>query len=223
MVVEDHADYRAGIKLALETTSDIRLAGLFSTAESALLHLQNCHSAKQPNVILLDINLPGLSGLGSMRWIRAYAPRAKIIVLTQSDKEADLMTAISQGASGYLLKSATIDQITEGIRTVMAGGASLDARMAQYLLTTLRKQAPQLIGKDLLTRREVEILSLLSEGLLKKEISERLGISTATVSTHVSHIYEKLNVQNAPAAISTAFQAGILPVIRAQAQLDIDQ
>jgi len=211
MMVEDHPDYREGISLALETVPDINLIGSYSTAERALQVLQNARVGQTPEVLLLDLNLPGISGLESIRWIKEYAPKTRIIVLTQSDQEEDVMKAISLGVAGYLLKSATLNKITNGIRTVAKGGASLDSKMAKYILETLRKLPPKREIENLLTKREIEVLTLLSEGLLKKQISNELGISNATVSTHVSHIYDKLDVKNAPSAISAAFQAGILP------------
>ncbi len=212
MMVEDHPDYRSGIELALETESDIELRGTFSTAEGALQRLQDPSSFLAPDVLLLDLNLPGISGLEAIRWIKEYSSKTKIIVLTQSDQEADVMKAIESGASGYLLKSSSLTQITDAIRTVSNGGATIDPKMATYILEMLRKQPPKSKLEHALTKREIEVLEHLSKGLLKKQISDKLGISNATVSTHVSHIYEKLEVQNAPAAISTAFQAGILPI-----------
>lgn len=211
-MVEDHPDYREGIELALETEERIDLQNTYSTAEAALQALQDPAKHPGPDVLLLDLNLPGISGLEAIRWIKEYSPKTKIIVLTQSDQQADIMKAIKSGASGYLLKSSSLSQITSAIQTVTDGGASIDPKMATYILESFRTQPPKLSIEHTLTKREIEVLELLSKGLLKKQISEKLGISNATVSTHVSHIYEKLEVQNAPAAISTAFQAGILPV-----------
>lgn len=212
-MVEDHPEYRSGVELALDTEDDIKLRSTFSTAEGALQRLQDPSAQCCPDVLLLDLHLPGISGLEAIRWIKEYSPKTKIIVLTQSDHEADVMRAIESGASGYLLKSSTLTQITDAIRTATNGGATIDPKMATYILDTLRKQPTKQHNSGIsLTKREMEVLELLSQGLLKKQISDQLGISTPTVSTHVSHIYEKLEVQNAPAAITTAFKAGILPV-----------
>ncbi len=208
-MVEDHPEYRDGVMLALETETDIELIRIFGTAEAALRTLQYPKEGQNPDVILLDLNLPGMDGLEALPWLRDYVPKAKVIILTQSDREADVLTAISAGAAGYLLKSATLEQITEGIRTVMEGGASLDANMASFILNNFQKIPLKIKMKISLSKRELETLTLLSEGLSKKEISEKLNISTATVATHVAHIYEKLNVQNAPAAVTKAFRLGI--------------
>lgn len=211
MLVEDHAGYRETISVVLENQADMELAGQFGTAEIALRTLQDQAGDNLPDVILLDLNLPGMSGLEAIPWIRKYAPETEIIILTQSDKAAEVRRAISEGASGYLLKSATVKQITEGILTVVDGGASLDPEVARFVLNELRNQtAPQATGKPL-SERELEILELLSEGLAKKDIAARLDIAVTTVAYHVKHIYEKLNVSNAPAAIGKAYRSGILP------------
>lgn len=211
MLVEDHTGYRETIAIALEQKDNMELIGQFGTAEIALRSLQGAAEDKLPDVILLDINLPGFSGLESMPWILEYAPKARIIVLTQSDNVADIKLAISEGAAGYLLKSATLDEITEGIETVVQGGASLDSEVALYILNSLRNTSPQSEPDKALSDRELETLELIGEGLAKKEIADRLNISITTVAYHVKHIYEKLNVPNAPAAISRAHRLGLLP------------
>ncbi len=210
-MVEDHPDYREGIRFALETVNDIELIHTFGTAERALRNVQDADKSTTPDVILVDLNLPGMSGLEAIPWFKQYAPNTHLIVLSQSDKEADVLQAISAGASGYLLKNASLDEITDGIRTVMSGGATLDAGIAKYILSALQGKPLQSTESITLSDREMEVLGLIGEGLLKKEISDRLKISMPTVATHVRHIYEKLEVQNAPAAISKAFRTGLLP------------
>lgn len=212
MIVEDHPEYRAMVELALEKEPGMELAGQFGTAESALRSLEERREPRIPDVILLDLNLPGIAGLEAIPRFKPVVPDARIIILTQSDREADVLKAITLGAAGYLLKSATVSQITDGIRTVMGGGASLDASVATFILGTLRAKLPTQQLEQLLTDRELEVLTLLADGLVKKEIADRLNISTTTVVSHVARIYEKFNVQNAPAAIAKAFQSGILPI-----------
>lgn len=210
MMVEDNPDYGDAIRIALETEADIELISTFGTAERAVQSLQVRDQHKDPDVILLDLNLPGISGLDALPYFRRYIPVAKIIVLTQSDQESDVLSAISGGASGYLLKAATLSQITEGIRTVVNGGASLDANVARYILSVLQNKPRKADLKITLSSREMEILTLLCEGLLKKEIADQLDISIPTVATHVRHIYEKLEVKNAAAAVHKAHRLGIL-------------
>lgn len=213
MLVEDHAGYREVITMALKREKDIELTAQFGTAEIALRKLQEIPKQDLPDLILLDLNLPGMSGLKAQPWFSEYAPEAKIIVLTQSDRKSDVLTAISQGASGYLLKSATVQQIKDGIYAVMNGGASLDPGMAKHILDSMKENTGTQdadIAK-IITDREREVLSLISEGLVKKEIADKLNISVSTVVDHVRHIYEKLDVQNAPSAISKAYKSGLLP------------
>ena len=210
MLVEDHASYRAAIIAILEQTENMEVHSQFGTAEIALRSLQPPTTDPLPDVILLDLNLPGMSGLETIPWIRKYAPDVQIIILTRSDNTADVQCAISEGADGYLLKSATLKEITEGIETVAEGVASLDPDVARYILNTLRRKSTQPQPKKALSTREMEILELLGEGLLKKEIADRLQITPPSVATYVRRIYEKLEVQNAASAINKAYRSGIL-------------
>ena len=116
MLVEDHAGYRETIAIALEQSDNMQLGSQFGTAEIALRKLQETASPKQPDIILLDLNLPGMSGLEALQWIKQHSPETRIIVLTQSDKKADVLSAIHSGANGYLLKSAPIEEITKGMQ-----------------------------------------------------------------------------------------------------------
>jgi two-component system, NarL family, nitrate/nitrite response regulator NarL len=206
IMVEDHPEYREGIALALEAEPDIQLTDQFGMAEQALKVLEHDTTA---DVVLLDLNLPEMSGLEAIPWIKQYCPKIKIIILSQSDNEANILNAIHLGADGYLLKESTLDQIISGIRAVVKGGASLDPNVAQFILNTIQTKVPNPNSDPLLSEREIEILRLLSEGLMKKDISERLDIGITTVATHVRRIYEKLEVPNAPAAISKAYKTGI--------------
>lgn len=208
MLVEDNRAYRLGIASALEDQPEMELSSQFGTAEVALRDLQDSDSP--PDLILLDLNLPGMSGLEALPIIREYQPKIKIIILTQSDRQKDILTCIIAGANGYLLKSAGTTQIRDGIQNVLNGGASLDPIVAKLIIETVQSKSPKSQENNPLSEREIEVLRLLSEGKVKKEISTALNISTFTVATHVRHIYEKFDVQNAPAAISKAYRSGIL-------------
>ncbi len=210
MLIEDNAEYREVIKLALEDHPEIELTQCHGTAETALRSLYTTSAAARPQLILLDLNLPGMSGLEALPRFRRELPATRIMILTQSDSEADVLRAISRGASGYLLKSASLQQITDGIRDVMDDGASLDKGVAQFILHTLQQKLPKKDLKNLLSERELEVLTLISEGLVKKEIADQLKIGYTTVDTHVGHIYEKLGVRNAPAAVAKAFKLGLI-------------
>lgn len=209
MLVEDHAGYREVIARALKSEEQIELISQFGTAEIALRSLQDMSTRNEPDLVLLDLNLPGLSGLEALPFLKQAIPGAETIILTQSDKEADILKAISLGAKGYLLKSSTANQIRDGIKTVMNGGASLDPRVARFILETLGAYPQKSALEKELSERELEVLSLLAEGLVKKEIAAKLGIGVATVVDHVRHIYEKLDVQNAPSAIHRAHRLGL--------------
>ncbi|MGJ8673510.1 response regulator [Rubritalea sp.] len=211
MLVEDHPKYRATIEMALKLESDMHLCGTFGAAEVALRSLPDLGSRALPDIVLLDLNLPGMSGLEALPWFKKYLPSASVIVLTQSEAPADVFHALQQGAAGYLLKSSTVNQIKDSIRTVKEGGASLDPKVAVYILDQWKKAPQSSEVEKSLSERELEILKLLGQGLVKKEIGDLLGIGYGSVATYIRRIYEKLNVVNAPAAIDKAYRAGILP------------
>lgn len=212
ILVEDNPEYRHVIQFALEDDPSIELVDQFGTAELALRSIQNSASRTMPDIVLLDLNLPRMSGIEALPWFHKYASDLPVIILTQSDKEEDIFNAIQNGADGYLLKSAGIDDITDAIHAVHAGEAILDRKLATFILKVLRKKRPskKSIPKDL-SARELEVLTLLGHGEIKKEIAGSLGISVNTVAKHIRNIYEKLNVANAPAAIHTAHHLGLFP------------
>ena len=211
MLVEDHPKYRKVIEMALEDDPDMEVIDILGAAEIALRRVQDRPGRDAPDVVLLDLNLPGMSGLEALPWLKKYIPDTNVIVLTQSDAEADVLRAIQEGATGYLLKSSTVRQIKEGIRTVMDGGSTLDGKVAKFMMAAWNKGDSKDVMESALSQRELEILTLISEGLVKKEIGDRLNIGYGSVATYTRRIYEKLEVVNAPAAISKAYQHGILP------------
>lgn len=216
MLVEDHPEYREVIQLALEDEPGIELTDQVGSSERAISVLQHREQSALPDIVLLDLNLPGISGLDVLPKLREILPDGKVIVLTQSGNEADVMMAIQLGASGYLLKSSTVTQIVDAIRTVAGGGATLDSGVAKFVLSRLQaltQSQPDEILKAL-SQRELEILKLLSEGFVKKEVARQLDISVSSVATYIRRIYEKLDVQNAPAAVSKAYRLGIFPANR---------
>ena len=198
MLVEDDPEYRHVIQFALRNDSELELISQFASAEQALSRLQNPSNRMQPDVVLLDLNLPGISGLDALPKLTRRIPESKVIVLTQSDNEADVLRAIKRGATGYLLKSASVQEIRSGIQDAMAGGAALDPKMARYIVNAVKnRDAPNQDNSDL-SERETEILLLIAEGKARKEISGKLQISVKTVDNHIAHIFEKLHVANAP-------------------------
>ncbi|MDF7809494.1 response regulator transcription factor [Pontiellaceae bacterium B12219] len=209
MLVEDSPEFREVMAFGLSDEPDMEIVDQFNTADAALRSLENAPQSTMPDLILLDLNLPGISGLEAVPRFKTCAPKTEIIILTESEREADVLSAISSGAVGYLLKESSLANITEGIRTVMDGGASLDPVMARYLLNNQSRYSLQKEGTTQLSVREAQILNLLAEGKLQKQIADELSISPKTVGFHIGHIYEKLEVQNAPAAIHKAHYLGI--------------
>lgn len=209
MLIEDSQQYTEAIRMALEEEPDLDLNVCFGTMEIALRSL-NRKTVPDPDVILLDLRLPGRGGLEAVEDLLKLLPEVKIIILTQSDEEEDVLKAITLGASGYLLKSSRVSEITSGIRAVVSGGASLDTNIAKFVIKSLKSYLPTKELERALSERELEILTLLGEGLVKKEIAERLSIGYTTVDTHVRHVYTKLHVRNAPEAIGKAYCLGLL-------------
>jgi DNA-binding NarL/FixJ family response regulator len=211
MLVEDSPAYRTVIECTFSNETELELISQFASAEGALQTLQTPAPDTIPHVILLDLNLPGMSGIEALPAFKQQLPDTKVIVLTQSGRESDVLAAIQAGASGYLLKSASLQQLKEAIQNVVNGGASLDPEVALFILDSLRKSPPKAEPEKLLSPREIEILTLTGSGLLKKEIADKLDISHRTVATHIERIYQKLNVPNAPAAIHKAHHLGLFP------------
>lgn len=209
LLVEDSPAYQDVVAFGLSEEPDIEIAGQFTTADAALRFLKGLTESELPELILLDLNMPGISGLQAIPQFKTCAPNTEIIVLTESEKESDILTAIQSGAVGYLLKESTLDQITNGIRTVMDGGASLDPAMARYILDNQKHDKGLAKKQSILSPREMEILTRLAEGLAQKQIADELSISPKTVDFHIGHIYKKLNAKNAPAAVAKAYQSGI--------------
>lgn len=216
ILVEDHPEYRESLELALNWETDMQVTGQFGTAEQALQHLQALPLAEQPDLVLLDLNLPSMSGLEAIPWLQQYATKIKIIVLSQSNQEADVLTAISAGIDGYLLKGANQQALSTAIRNVVAGDATLDPSVAKFILNKIKTERPNEPVKVSLSDRELETLVLLSEGLPKKEIADRLNVTPHTVACYTKRVYNKLNAVNAPAAINRAYETGILPLERNQ-------
>ena len=210
-VIEDNHAYREVLQLAFERDASVKLHSEFGTAEIALRELEKTQT--KPDLILLDLNLPGMSGLDALPALLELCPQTKILILSQSDAPQDILRAISRGAHGYLLKSTSIKRITEHIASTCAGGASLDPGVARYLVERLKgEDTPATKAQDVqeLSKREYEVLQLLADGKVKKEIADHLSISYATVDTHIRHIYHKLDAHNAPGAVSIAHRLGLI-------------
>lgn len=199
-IVEDDDLYRASVVALIEQTERLRCAGAFGTCEAALKALDE---QPVPDIVLMDLSLPGMSGTEGISHIKALVPTTEIIVLSIHRDHDRVFEAIRAGATGYLLKTASAGRIVEAINEVRRGGAPINAHIARRVLHLFAELARprQHYG---LTQREREILELMNEGLAKKEIAERLFLSYYTIDTHVKNIYTKLHVHSRAEAVLKA-------------------
>jgi DNA-binding NarL/FixJ family response regulator len=188
LVVDDHPIVREGLVSVLSDEPDFEVAGSASSADQAVIQT----ASSRPDVVLLDLNLPGTSGLEATRRIVAAAPETAVLILTMVDDDDSVMAALRVGARGYLLKGAFQEEVLAALRTVAAGGAVFGPGVA---VRVLRGDKAQRLGADL-TEREAETLALIAEGRSNAEIATTLGISVKTVQNHVSHVLVKLQVRD---------------------------
>jgi DNA-binding NarL/FixJ family response regulator len=197
LLVDDHLVVRSGLRALLGTQPDIEVVAEAASGEEALQLLEQC----PVSVVVMDLAMgPGMDGIEAIRKIRGRNPRQAILVFTTYDSDADIVRAVDAGAMGYLLKDAAPDEIFAAIRAAVQGKSVMSAPVASRLFQQLRNP------DGILTPREAELLSLLTEGLSNRELGQRLFISEATVKTHLAHIYAKLGVDTRAAAIATAIR-----------------
>ncbi len=201
-LVEDHADSRNILARVLNQSATIRCPCTFATCEEALSALQR---EPRPDVILLDVGLPGMNGIEGIRHFKTAAPDTHIIILTVYDDQDKVFSAICAGASGYLLKTADEEAIAAAIQDVLEGGAPITPRVARLVLNMF---AARSYG---LSEREREVLDLMVRGLVKKEIADRLGLSYHTVDNHLRSIYVKLQVHTRGGAVAKALSEHLIP------------
>jgi DNA-binding NarL/FixJ family response regulator len=201
-LVEDNHTFRNTIARVLNQVEDLECPQHFSNSEEALRALVE---GTVPDVILVDVELPGLDGIAAVQRIKAISPATRIIMLTVFDDHDKILRAVCAGASGYLLKTSPVEKIVESIRDVYAGGAPMTPRVARSVLEMFsRLLVPhQDYG---LTAREQKILELMAQGLLKKEIADQLALSYHTVDTHLRNIYAKLHVNTRTGAVAKALR-----------------
>ncbi len=199
MIVDDHAVFRSGLSAFLAAYDDLELVGDVRTGEEAV---QLCPQV-QPDVVLMDLALPGMDGAEATQAIRECCPQTRVLVLTSFKDEALVQKALRAGAIGYLIKDVQADELAEAIRLANAGQSTLSPEAAQALLRAA-SQPPQL-GHDL-SDREREVLALLVKGLNNTEIAKQLVVSPSTVKHHVSHILSKLDAANRAEAVALAVQ-----------------
>jgi DNA-binding NarL/FixJ family response regulator len=201
-LVEDNHSFRHTVVKLLKEVEDFDCDRDFANSEEALADLAR---GNPPDVILLDVELPGLNGLEAVKQIRFLAPSTRVVMLTVFDDHDKIFKAICAGASGYLLKTSSVEKIIESIREARAGGAPMTPRVARSVLDMFAKiSSPR---QDYgLTPREQNILELMTHGLIKKEIADQLSLSYHTVDTHLRNIYTKLHVHTRTGAVSKALK-----------------
>jgi DNA-binding NarL/FixJ family response regulator len=202
LIVDDHPLFREGLVHALGTEEGFRIVGEAADGQEALaLWLRH-----RPDVTLVDVSMPGLDGISLVHKLRSAHPHAKVLMLTSSEDQDDVLAALDAGAAGYITKGVRYMELKAAIREVHAGGQPIGEALAKRM-TAHRQDSP-------LTPREMVVLRMLSDGLGHVEIAERLDISERTARAHVAAIREKLGAANAAQAIAKAFARGLLATDR---------
>ncbi|MEQ1897072.1 MAG: response regulator transcription factor [Vicinamibacterales bacterium] len=198
LCVDDHWIVRQGIAALIGEEPDMEVVGSAATGEEAEVLFRTC----RPDVVLMDLQLPGQSGLDTIRAIRGKAPDARIIVLTMYQGEEDIFRALREGAATYLLKDSLFDDLANLIRDVHAGAVRLPPEVEARLEERRTHKAP--------SARELEVIELIAQGMRNKEIAAHLGISEETVIVHIRHLFSKLGVQDRTAALGVAVRRGLI-------------
>jgi DNA-binding NarL/FixJ family response regulator len=203
LVADDHPIVRAGIVALLSDAEDVQVVDAVADGETAVA----AAVATRPDIVLMDLRMPGLDGTEATGRITAALPATRVVVLTTYESDDAILEAITAGASGYLLKAAPEAEILAGLRSVASGGTVMAPAIAAALARGIRQQqaAPRL------SDREREVLALVAQGLSNPEIGRRLHVTEATVKTHLLHAFEKLGVSDRTRAVTRAMELGLLP------------
>ncbi len=195
-LVEDTESFRKGIAAMLDQADGFECVAKFSSAEEAVNQMMDY----KPDVVLMDIGLPKMSGIEAIKALKTITPTIRILMLTVFDDDEKIFSALEAGASGYLLKSTPPEKILDAIRDVKNGGSAMSAQVARRVIEYFQKPSLPKEAFDL-TAREKELLNYLAKGYTYKEIGNKLFLSEHTVRTHIHHIYEKLHVRNRAEAL----------------------
>ncbi|MFC0545631.1 response regulator [Kutzneria chonburiensis] len=201
LIVDDHPVVRNGLHGMFAGDPEFDVVGEAADGAEAVAYAQ----ALDPDVVLMDLRMPGMDGVAAIRKLATLAIRAKVLVLTTYDTDSDVLPAIEAGATGYLLKDTPRAELLRAVRAAARGEAVLSPTVATKLLGQVRAPA-----KDDLSKRELEVLALIAKGATNREAAAKLFISEATVKTHLLHLYAKLGVSDRAAAVATAFERGLL-------------
>ncbi len=200
-IIEDHNDFRQGLAYLISASDGFECVDTFVSAEEGIDGLTG-----KEDVLLLDINLPSMSGIEAIPLIRERFPNLKIIMLTIFDDDDNIMNAILAGADGYLLKKTAPPQVLNSLKTCIAGGSPMTPGIAKKVLSLFKKHIPVKNDDFSLTQREMEILNLLVDGWENQAIADKLFISVQTVRNHIRHIYDKLQVHSKSQAVVKAIR-----------------
>lgn len=201
LIVDDHPVVRDGLRGMFSGDSSYEVAGEAADGAEAVALAERL----RPDVILMDLHMPGMDGVNAIRELVKRDSASRILVLTTYDQDSYVLPAIEAGATGYLLKDTPREDLMQAVRNVAEGKTVLSPSVAGRLVSQVR--SPQ---REVLSQREMEILRLVAAGTTNREIARSLFISEATVKTHLLHIYEKLGVPDRAAAVSAAYQRGLL-------------
>lgn len=200
-LVEDDPRIRQGLSFLVGGSPGFSWVGDFGNGEDALARLP----ALAPDVILMDINLPGMSGIQCIRQLKQLLPPSQLVMLTVLEDHERIFESLAAGASGYLLKNTPPARLLEAIREVHNGGAPMSAQIARSVVETFRQPSPVPKSSNVLTPREQETLALLAKGFLYKEIADQLRVSIETVRSHIRNIYDKLHVRSRTEAVMKVY------------------
>jgi two-component system response regulator NreC len=208
LICDDHAVVRAGLRLLLQTEREFRIVGEAENAEQAI----ELAARLQPDLVLMDISMPGGKGLDAIPRLRAVAPEARVLVLTVHDDEAYFFRALQAGAAGYVLKGATVSELLAALRLVIQGGVPIPRTLGPRLLSDYLDRAGQqaVSSYETLSAREHEILRLICNGRTNKQIAEELFLSVRTVERHRSSIMRKAGLENRAELVAYALRQGFL-------------
>ncbi|MBI2513273.1 MAG: response regulator transcription factor [Opitutae bacterium] len=198
MVVEDDTSIRNILTTWLDEADGFSFAGAFPDVESALPQIARA----KPDVVLVDINLPGLSGIECVRQLKPHTPGTQFVMLTVYEDSNHIFDALSAGATGYLVKTTSREALIGALREVHAGGSPMSGNIARKVVQSLQQPKPAPRMTEQLSKRENEVLALLAQGYLYKEIADALGIGLETVNTYIRRIYEKLHVHSRAQAVA---------------------
>jgi len=196
-IVEDNAAFRESLAQMLDKTPGFRCLHTYGSAELALAKIPS----PPPDVVLMDINLPGINGVECVRRLHTLVPAVRVIMLTVYENTENIYAALKAGASGYILKRTAPAKLLEAIQDVMAGGAPMSSAIARKVVQSFQEIKPANDNVEGLSAREKEVLDMLAEGFLYKEISDKLHLGLGTIKTYVRRIYEKLHVQSRTEAV----------------------